>query len=209
MFRLNTLNPPKKSFIRTSFIIISFNAGVCCRQISLELKKNPQPMKIVPTSLELITVYPSPFLIHYFIIGFVTRLTRRVTLVKQELLTLPEHLSSSPVFSGVRVTRSLVLYVCFVDRCLSFCTFSFDHCVFCSSSIYQFWLPPFGIFKLFLLPFLSSIKAYSLIQIQIGNLIPELSLSGLFLYGKLFWWDIILHSSYCIENSSTAIPIIK
>jgi hypothetical protein len=25
-------------------------------------------------------------------------------------------------FSGVRVTRSLVLYVCFVDRCLSFCT---------------------------------------------------------------------------------------
>jgi len=41
------------------------------------------------------------------------------------MLTLPEHLSSSPVFSGVRVTRSLVLYVCFVDRCLSFCTFFF------------------------------------------------------------------------------------
>ena len=29
-------------------------------------------------------------------------------------------------FSGVRVTRCVVLYVCFVDRCLSFCTFSFD-----------------------------------------------------------------------------------
>jgi hypothetical protein len=27
------------------------------------------------------------------------------------------------VFSGVRVTRSLVLCVCFVDRCLSFCPF--------------------------------------------------------------------------------------
>ena len=26
----------------------------------------------------------------------------------------------TPVFSGVRVTRSLVLCVCFVDRCLSF-----------------------------------------------------------------------------------------
>ena len=48
--------------------------------------------------------------------------------------------SSPPVFSGVRVTRSLVLYVCFVDRCLSFCTFSFGHCVVCSSSIYGFWL---------------------------------------------------------------------
>jgi hypothetical protein len=49
----------------------------------------------------------------------------------------------TPCFSGVRVTRSLVLYVCFVDRCLSFCAFSFDNCVFCSSSItdsdYPFW----------------------------------------------------------------------
>jgi hypothetical protein len=43
--------------------------------------------------------------------------------VEQKLLTLPEHLNSPLVFSGVRVTRSLVLYVCFVDRCLSFCIF--------------------------------------------------------------------------------------
>ena len=82
--------------------------------------------------------------------GFVTRSTQRVPLMEQELHTLPEHLSSSPVFSGVRVTRSLDLCVCFVDRCLSFCTFSFGHYVVCSSSIYGFWLPPFGIFKLFL-----------------------------------------------------------
>ena len=39
------------------------------------------------------------------------------------------------VFSGVRVTRSLVLCVCFVDGCLSFYTFSFDHCVVSASSI--------------------------------------------------------------------------
>jgi uncharacterized protein (DUF433 family) len=32
------------------------------------------------------------------------------SLMEQEILTLPEHLSSQPVFSGVRVTRSLVLY---------------------------------------------------------------------------------------------------
>jgi hypothetical protein len=36
--------------------------------------------------------------------GFETRLTRRVPLVEQELLTLP-------VFSGVRVTRFLVFYI--------------------------------------------------------------------------------------------------
>jgi hypothetical protein len=44
----------------------------------------------------------------------------------------------SPVFSGVRVTRSLVLFVCFIDRCLLFCPFSFGHCVVCYSSVYGF-----------------------------------------------------------------------
>jgi hypothetical protein len=75
------------------------------------------------------------------ITGFVTRLKRRLSLVEQDLLTLPEYPSSPPVFSGVRVSRSLVLYVRFVDRCLSCCTFSLSHCVVCSSSIYCFWLP--------------------------------------------------------------------
>ena len=44
-----------------------------------------------------------------------------------------------PVFKGVHVTRSLDLCVCFVDRCLSFCPFSFGHRVVCPSSIYGFW----------------------------------------------------------------------
>jgi hypothetical protein len=44
-----------------------------------------------------------------------------------------QHLNS-PVISGIRVTRTLVLYVYFVDRSLSFCIFfSFGHCVFYSS----------------------------------------------------------------------------
>ena len=46
-----------------------------------------------------------------------------------ELLTLPEHMNASRVFGGVRVVRSLVL--CVVDRCLSFCYFSFGHCIVC------------------------------------------------------------------------------
>jgi hypothetical protein len=62
-----------------------------------------------------------------------------ISLVEQELLILPEHMSSPPVFSEVHVTWSLVLYVCFLDRCLPFCLFSFDHCVVCSSK-YGFWL---------------------------------------------------------------------
>ena len=75
------------------------------------------------------------------ITGFVTRLTWWVPPVEQELLTLLEHLSSPPLFGEVRVTRSLVLRVCFVDRCLTFCTFFLGHCVVFSSSIYRFWLP--------------------------------------------------------------------
>ena len=71
--------------------------------------------------------------------GFVTILTRWVPLVEQELLILPEHLSSPPVFSRVHVTRSLVLCVWFVDHCLSFCPFYFCLCVFCPS-ICKFWL---------------------------------------------------------------------
>jgi hypothetical protein len=52
------------------------------------------------------------------------------------------------VLIGACVTRYLVLCVCFVDLCLSFCTFSIGYCVVWSSrnthSDY-----PFGIFKLF------------------------------------------------------------
>ena len=65
----------------------------------------------------------------------------RMSLVERELLILPKLLSSPSGFSGVRITRSLVLCVCFVDRCLSFCNFSFSHCVVCFSSIYGFCLP--------------------------------------------------------------------
>jgi hypothetical protein len=79
----------------------------------------------------------------------VTRFTQRVQLLEQELLTLPKHLSSPPVLSGVCVSRSLVVCICFVDHCMSFCPFSFGHCVVCHSSIYGFWFPV-GIFNLFL-----------------------------------------------------------
>ena len=53
--------------------------------------------------------------------------------------TLPEHLTSHPVFSGVRVTRSLVLCVCFVDRCLSFCPLFFWP--LCCLSFFDWWIP--------------------------------------------------------------------
>jgi hypothetical protein len=43
-----------------------------------------------------------------------TETSRRVSLVEQELLTLPEHMSSPTVFSRVLVTRTLVFFLCSV-----------------------------------------------------------------------------------------------
>ena len=72
-------------------------------------------------------------------------------LVEQELLTLPEHLSSPPVFSGVRVTRSLVFCVVFC-RSLCVCPVVLFLSVI-GLSVLRFTdsVYPFGIFKLFIL----------------------------------------------------------
>jgi len=43
-------------------------------------------------------------------------------------------------FSGVRVTRSVVVCVFLVDRCFSYGPFSYGHCIVCPT-IYRFWLP--------------------------------------------------------------------
>jgi hypothetical protein len=66
--------------------------------------------------------------------------TRRVSLMEQELLILLEHICSPPVFSGVRVNRSLVLYVMFCRSLLVILSFSFGHCIVCPS-IDGFGLP--------------------------------------------------------------------
>ena len=61
--------------------------------------------------------------IYYHLLKWIKKvfaITRWVSRVEQGLLTLPEYLSSLSVFTGVRVARSLVLCVCFVDNCLSF-----------------------------------------------------------------------------------------
>jgi hypothetical protein len=43
--------------------------------------------------------------------------------MKNKNTILSEHMRWYPVCSGVSVTQSLVLCVCFVNRCLFFCTF--------------------------------------------------------------------------------------
>jgi len=54
-----------------------------------------------------------------------------------------------PNVSRVHVTRSFVLYICFVDRCLSLCTFFFWS-LRCLFFVLQILITPLGIFKAFL-----------------------------------------------------------
>ena len=72
----------------------------------------------------------------WLITGLVTILIRWVPLVEQELLALQEHLSLPTGF----LLDSCCSIFSFVDRYFLCCTFSFGHCVVCSS-IYGFWLP--------------------------------------------------------------------
>jgi len=71
-----------------------------------------------------------------FITWFVTRLTRQVPLVEQELLTLPEHPSSPMDFSGVHVCPFVFWLLC----CLSFNLRILISFLLFSSSSYNFIL---------------------------------------------------------------------
>jgi hypothetical protein len=73
----------------------------------------------------------------WYMTGCVTGTTWRVPLVEKELPTLPEHLGSPHIFSGVRVARSLVFCV-LICRCfLSSCPFSIGYCSVYSSAMYD------------------------------------------------------------------------
>jgi hypothetical protein len=66
--------------------------------ILLNIEQDHTLVKIITT----MTIQP---------LSFINRVARRVSLEKQEVLTLPEHMRSALVFNGVLVARSLVFFV--------------------------------------------------------------------------------------------------
>ena len=70
-----------------------------------------------------------------------TRVTRLVPHLEQELPTLPEHLGVSPVFSGVRVARSLIFCIMFSRSLFVLLPFLFWTLRCLSFQINGFWLP--------------------------------------------------------------------
>jgi hypothetical protein len=131
----------------------------------------------------------------------------------EELFTLPEHLSSPPVCSWVRVVRSLVFCVVFC-RSLFFCffPFSFSHCLVCPS-IYE-WI--FGIFKLFLILKLQYKRCYLNPLFFIGSnrwpsvtgrsrLIKASTMRRVIMYYISVVWrscDVIIWNTTCTGNQS-------
>ena len=90
-------------------IVFTFTEYLCHLHISQTNEHGFVPFFII-------TILSFPH--SWFILGFVTRVTRRVALVEQELFTLPEYLSSPAVISRGHVAQSLVFSVVF---CRSLC----------------------------------------------------------------------------------------
>ena len=116
----------------------------------------------------------------WHITGVVTRVTGRVPYAEQGRLTLPEHLNATPVFSWVRVARSLFFSVMFCRSLFVLFLLSF---VFTSTD-YRF-----GIF---------SIKLHNLNSILLINVC--ISILSLFLV--FFGWILYLFQQcgiYCFS----------
>ena len=98
--------------------------------------------------------------------------------VPQKLVTLPEHLSSLPVFSRVRVAQSLVFCVMFCDHCFVILYLFFRplYCLSSPSKIYNFLLP------------LLCILNHFLNEIRYINIITN--------GGNFLIWDNYTHSFY-------------
>jgi hypothetical protein len=117
-----SLTPP-------TFVLYAFNKPgkwavmyLCVRGINFaSLYDFDISFGIVPTVFFHI---PSPFIIY----STLPVLKGLILNFEGQLPTLPGHLSSPPVFSGVHVTRSLVLCVYFVDR---FYVVASQHTIFC------------------------------------------------------------------------------
>ena len=138
------------------------------------------------------------FILYFtIIIDWFNSSNRLVMFLELELPTLPEHLSLSPVFSGVRVTRSIVLCVCFVDVVCPFVFFSLGDCVVCFSFIYGLWLPLWYIQTLLIYHFVFSNTCR--IHIPISR-IMYLRFEIVIRYKQIYFMTVSPESIYNLEG---------
>jgi len=85
-----------------------------------------------------VVTIPFSFSFSWLITRIWIRVARLVPLLEHEMLILPEHLSSPPVLSGVRVARSLVFCVMFCRSLFVLLSFCSLYCLF--FDILWWWL---------------------------------------------------------------------
>jgi len=81
--------------------------------------------------MSLILYFPGMYFIEH--VDNILIFARQVPLVEQELLTFPEHLSSTPFFNGVHVSPSLVFSVMLCRSLFVLRPFSFNNRIVFSS----------------------------------------------------------------------------
>jgi hypothetical protein len=79
----------------------------------------------------------NPDVYSFMILVIVAIVTRPVSQIEQEVITLVEHYNSPVVLGRVPVARSLVFCVMSLFALFVF----FGHCIVLPSSIYCFWIP--------------------------------------------------------------------
>ena len=79
--------------------------------------------------------------LHIVSCSFRLTVTRHVSLVEQELITLPRNLNSISISSGFVLFNLWPSVQCSIDYCLSFCPFSFGNSIVCPYSIFDIWIP--------------------------------------------------------------------
>ena len=100
---------------------------------------------IKQVSFAVVTIQ-STFHLSWLFTAFFTRETRRVSLVVQEILTIPEHTNSPSVFSGVIDAHYIVFCVVLCGSLFVFLSFILLEVLL---SVLQWTVSEFGIFNLF------------------------------------------------------------
>ena len=123
--------------------------------------------------------------------------------MEQKLLTLPDHLSLSSIFSGIRVTRSLVF-------CVMFCSLSFFFWPLCSLSFHlQILITPlvssnsslsFCHLQILITPLVSSNSSLSFCHLQILST-PLVSSNSSYFYLWYFGLIVLHMQTYLVVKT--------
>ena len=90
-----------------------------------------------------------------------------ITMLQKYILYVPKHLSSSSVLVGFVLLNLQLSVQFFVDHCLSFCLFSFVHCIVCPST-HGLYSPLWYLKKLFFRQMFSLQQCYVASNISLG-----------------------------------------